>query len=158
MFWSELHRGGSINSVNPRGENTYSRARWPRRSIELKIHQRAFAAANPVALHCTDFFRPALQFVQITQQLLRILCDPQKPLLEFALLDDGIFMAPATAGNYLLICQHGGALGTPVHLAFLPVSKSALVKLQKEPLIPPVIFRQAGCDFTRPIVGKTQAL
>src|SRR6266550_4495481 len=158
MFRSELHRGGSINGVNPRGENTYSRARWPRRSIKLEIHQCAFAAADPVALHGANFFWPALQFFQITQQLLCILCDSQEPLLKFALLDDGVFMTPATARNHLLICQYGGAFGTPVHLAFLPVSKSTLVELQKEPLIPLVIFRQASCNFARPVVGEPQAL
>src|SRR5439155_9768295 len=119
---------------------------------------RAFTAADPVALHGANFFRPALQFVQITQQLLRILCDSQEPLLEFALLDNSVFVTPATAGNYLLICQYGGALRTPVHLALLTVGKSALVKLQKEPLIPPVVFRQASCNFARPVVGETQAL
>ena len=30
-----------------------------RRAIQLEIHQRAFAAADPVALHGADFFRPA---------------------------------------------------------------------------------------------------
>src|SRR5207247_1467694 len=93
-----------------------------------------------------------------TQQLLRILCDSQEPLLEFALLDNSVFVTPATAGNYLLICQYGGALRTPVHFALLTVGKSALVKLQKEPLIPPVVFRQASCNFARPVVGETQAL
>jgi len=52
-------------------------------------------------------------------------------LLKFALLDDGIFVTPATAANYLLICQHGGAFGTPVDLAFLPIGEAALVELQK---------------------------
>ena len=33
--------------------------------IELEVDQRAFAAADPVALHGADFFRPALKLVEV---------------------------------------------------------------------------------------------
>src|SRR5881397_3333053 len=58
----------------------------------------------------------------------------------------------SNSSAYCVIRKNSRALGTPVHLAFLPISESALVKLQKEPLVPLVVFREASCDFTRPVV------
>ncbi len=48
---------------------------------EFEIHQRAFAAANPVALHGANFFRPAVELVEIAQQLIGIPGDAEEPLL-----------------------------------------------------------------------------
>src|SRR5207237_4297829 len=124
----------------------------------FRIPPRSLTAGDAISAPCCEFLPPAPQVVQNTPPLLRITCDSQEPLLEFALLHNSVFVTPATAGNYLLICQYGGALRTPVHFALLTVGKSALVKLQKEPLIPPVVFRQASCNFARPVVGETQAL
>ena len=66
-------------------------------------------------------------------------------------------MAPAAAIHHLLIRQDSSALGTPVDLALLAISQAFLVELEEEPLIPLVVFRQAGSDFAGPIVCETQA-
>ena len=87
--------------------------------IEFEIDQRAFAAADPVALHGANFFRPAFELVEIAQQFVGILRDPQKPLLQLALLDERIFVAPAAAVDNLLVGQHGAHFGHQFTLLFL---------------------------------------
>ena len=156
MFRRKLHRSGAEDSVNAGGEdgNLFSR-----HAIHGKIHQRAFAAADPVALHHPDFFRPMLQLLQIAQQLFGIIGDAQKPLFQLALLHAGFFVAPAVAAtHHLLVSQYSGALRTPIHFALFAIGQPALVELQKEPLVPAVVLRQATGDFGGPIVGKAQPL
>ena len=79
-------------------------------------------------------------------------------MLEFALLDESVFVPPAAAVYNLLIGKHGAALRTPVHQTFLTIGQPLLVELEKEPLIPAVVVRQTGCDFARPIVGKAETI
>ncbi len=95
--------------------------------------------------------------VQPVQQLLRILRCAEKPLLQVALLDDGVFMAPAAAVNDLLIGKHRGAERTPVHLALLAEGKAVLQHAQEKPLRPTVVVGQAGGDFGLPVIAEAQA-
>src|SRR6266513_2703677 len=67
-------------------------------------------------------------------------------------------MPPAAALYNLLVGKNGCALRAPVHLALLTVSKPFFIQLQEEPLVPPVILREAGGDLARPIVGEAQPL
>ena len=67
-------------------------------------------------------------------------------------------MTPAAAIDHLLIRKHRCALWTPIHFALLAVGESLLVELEEEPLVPLVIFRKAGRDLARPVVGKAKAL
>src|SRR5260370_1396116 len=83
----------------------------------------AFAAADPGALHHAPSFRPGFQAIEIAQQLVGIFGGAQEPLLEFALLYRRALVPPAAALYYLLVGQHGGAIGTPVHLALLAISQ-----------------------------------
>ena len=46
----------------------------------------------------------------------------------------------------------------PVDIGFLAISDPFLVHLEKEPLLPAVIFRPAGGDLTVPVVGESQPL
>ena len=52
----KLDRSRAKDCVHPRGEN---RDRLASGGIQTKIHERAFTAADPVALHGANFFRPA---------------------------------------------------------------------------------------------------
>ena len=67
-------------------------------------------------------------------------------------------MPPAAAIDDLLICQHGRALGAPVHKGLLAIGEAALVHAEEEPLIPAIVFRFACCDFAIPIKRETQSL
>jgi len=50
-------------------------------------------------------------------------------LLEFALLDQLIFVTPAHASDNLFVGENGGALRTPVHAALLAIRESGFVEL-----------------------------
>ena len=65
MLRGELQRCRAENSVDTRGEDGDRRMFRIGRAIDLEIHQGAFAPADPVALHGTDFFRPAGKMVQV---------------------------------------------------------------------------------------------
>ena len=62
------------------------------------------------------------------------------------------------AVHHLLVSQHRGAGGAPVDGGMLFVGQAVLVKLQKQPLRPFIIFRQAGGHFTVPVVAEAHAL
>ena len=164
MLRRKLHRRGAKNRIDARCEDADRRTRGPESSvvlrvIEFEIDQRAFAASDPVALHDADFVRPALQLVQTAQQFVGILRRAHKPLLQFALSNHRVFVTPAASiGEDLFVRQHGRTLRAPVHLAFLTVSQPLLEELEKEPLVPAVVFRKAGRDFARPVVGEAEAL
>src|SRR3954471_6310316 len=98
MLRRKLHAGGAIDSVNPRGEDGNLLAA----AIDSEIDVRTFAAADPVTLHGPDFLRPMLQLLQVLQELFGIFGNAQEPLLEVTLLDDGVFMSPATSADDLL--------------------------------------------------------
>src|SRR5579872_5164303 len=158
MLRRKLNGCCPVDRVNASGENGDRRVSRIGCSVELEINQRAFAATDPVALHDANLLGPLPEFIEVAKQLLGILGDAQEPLFELALFDQSVFMPPAAAVDNLLISKNGGALRTPVHLALLAVGQSLFVKLQEEPLIPSVIFGQAGRDFPRPVVAEAEAL
>src|SRR5437879_3071322 len=100
MLGRKLHRGRAENRVHTRGEYADGRA-CRTRAVKLEIDQRAFAAADPIALHGANFFRPPAELVEIAEQFLAIFCDAKKPLLQLTLFDRGIFVAPAASVNHL---------------------------------------------------------
>ena len=83
----ELHRGGSHDGVDARGEDRDLVARGTGGVIQFEVDQRALGAADPVALHDAHFFRPALQSVEAGEQFFGISGGAQEPLLQIALLD-----------------------------------------------------------------------
>src|SRR5258708_13787790 len=147
--------GRSVNRVNASCEEF---DRSSRVVDNLKIHKRALGFADPVALHGDDALGPtALKFLQIVQELLGVLGGPEKPLLDVAGFDEGVFVAPAIAAvDDLLVGQHGAALGTPVDAALLAIREAALQHAQEEPLVPAIVFRLAGGNFTAPVITETK--
>ncbi len=120
----------------------------------MKIHLRALAAADPVALlglHPVD----KVHMVKAVQQLLRIGGDFQHPLI-FNLADDLGAAALTFAVNDLLVGQTALAGRTPVdgHLAL--VGQSVFVQLKKNPLRPAVIIRVGGIDLPRIVERETE--
>ena len=127
-------------------------------SGQREIDLRAFGAADPVALHGEHALRPAaFELRHVVQQLVGVGGDFEEPLLQRALLDGRILVAPAAAFHHLLIGQHGGALGAPVDQRFLAVGQAALQHLEEEPLVPAVVFGLAGGDFAVPVVAEGEA-
>src|ERR1700722_2766119 len=132
MLGRQLHRSCSVNGVDPGGEHWNSRIWDPFCALELKIDQRALAAPDPVALHSSNLVRPSGQSLEPAKQLLGVLGDPQEPLLEFTLLDQRIFVPPATPSDHLLIGEYRGAFRAPVHFAFSAIGEPPFVKLQEK--------------------------
>src|SRR5215831_2672162 len=103
MLWGQLQRSRAKDRIDAGGEDADLRSGGTRGAFQLKIDEGAFAAADPVALHGAHFFRPAIELVQIAQQLFGVFSRSDKPLLEFALLDRRVFVAPATSVDDLLV-------------------------------------------------------
>ena len=94
--------------VGPRGEDLDVAGRATR-----KRTARAFAAADPVALHGLDGVGP-LEQVEVVEQSIGVRGDAHHPLAQVA-LEHGIVAALAAAvGRHLFVGQHGAECGTPV--------------------------------------------
>ena len=64
--------------------------------------------------------------------------------------------SPAFAIDYLFVCKHCSAFFTPVYGSFFFVGKTFFIQLKEQPLRPFVIIRLAGCNFSVPIVRKSE--
>src|SRR6266403_6279134 len=114
MGGSEDDGACAIDGVDARGENLDG---LDASNIGYREPDtRADGFADPIALHGDHAIGPrALEFFQIFKELIGVVSGLQKPLLDFAGLDKGVFVPPAVAAVYdLLVGQHGAALGTPV--------------------------------------------
>ena len=107
-------------------------------------------AADPVALHRQDSLGPGLEQLHLVEQTIRVVGDPEEPLLEVLLLDDGT-AALATALDDLLVGEHSLVDRAPVDRGLLAVGKVLLVELQKEPLRPAVVLRRVTRDLATPV-------
>src|ERR1700730_3043187 len=123
------------------------------------LHARADGLADPVALHGDDALGPsAFEFFQVFEKLLSVVGGLEEPLLDFAGLDESVFVTPAIAAvDDLFVGQHGAELGTPVDAALLAVGEAALEHAQKEPLIPAIVLGIAGRNFAAPIIAEAEA-
>ena len=123
--------------------------------VEHYICAEAFA--DPVALHGLDLFRPAIQFVQATQQFIRVGGDLEVVHRDFALLDQRAG-TPAAAIDHLLVGQYSLVHRVPVDATILAVDHTFLEQAGEQPLLPAVVIRLAGGDFARPVHSQTQRL
>src|SRR6267378_4165213 len=149
--------GGTVDGVDARGENLDG---LDASNIGYREPDtRADGFADPIALHGDDAVGPgALEFFQIFKELIGVVSGLQKPLLDFAGLDEGVFVAPAVAAvDDLLVGQHGAAFGTPVDAALFAIGQTTLEHAQKKPLIPTIVLGIAGGDFAAPIVTEAEA-
>src|SRR5882757_7383439 len=147
----------AIDGVDARGENLDG---LDASNIGYgKPHARANGFADPIALHGDDAVGPgAFEFFQIFKELIGVVSGLEEPLLDFAGLDEGVFVAPAVAAvDDLLVGQHGAAFGAPVDPALFAIGEAALEHAQKKPLIPTIVLGIAGGDFAAPIVTETEA-
>ena len=104
------------------GRLRFAGERAERLGIDDEANQQALRAPNPVALHETDFFRPAVETVEARQEIVRIFGDPEEPLRELALLDDRP-RAPAAPVDHLLVGENRLIDRVPVDLRLLARDK-----------------------------------
>ena len=123
----------------------------------LEVELEAFAAADPVVLHCLDALRPALELVEVLQQHIGVVRDLEEPLREVFLVDL-VVAAPALAVDDLLIREHRAAGVAPVDRRLLLVGEAALVEELEEPLRPLVVRGVARLYLAVPVIGEAKLL
>ena len=102
--------------------------------------------------------RPALfELRHVVEKLVGVVGDLEEPLFQGALLDGGVFVAPAAALHHLFVGQDGSAPGAPVDEGALAVGEAALQHFEEEPLVPAIVFGLAGGHFAVPIVTEREA-
>ena len=151
MLGREDQERGPIDGVDAGGENADG---LPGRG-DREIDGGALALPDPIALHGQDVVGPLGQLG--VPELLGVIGDLEEPLLHL-LLFDRVVAAPAGAPGRLLVGQDGAAGRAPVDPALAAVGQPALEHLEEHPLVPLVIFGQAGVDLPRPIIGEAHAL
>ena len=125
--------------------------------LDGELHVRSRGAPDPVALHAEHLGRPgALQLVQVVQQPVPVVGDPEIPLGQL-LLGDEVVAALAPPVDDLLVRQNGLVERAPVDLARLAVSEPALVELQEQPLVPAVVLRVARLQHPVPVEARRVA-
>ena len=148
VLGGEGDEGCAVNGVDTGGEDFDLFVR----AFDGEVDEGAFGAADPVALHGADLVGPAVHGVEAVEELIGILGDAKEPLGEVALLDDGVFVTPATTAYNLLVGEDGGALGAPVDLALFAIGEALLKHLEEEPLVPAIVVGEAGGDLVGPVV------
>ncbi len=98
-------------------------------------------------------FRP-LDLVQSGEQPVRVISDPEEPLLELACFDLGAASLTAPADD-LFVGKDGGVLGAPFDGGVLAVREALLEQPQKYPLRPPVVRGLVGGELARPVDGDS---
>ncbi|MNQ46919.1 hypothetical protein D3C85_607460 [compost metagenome] len=156
VFGGDSDVGRAHQGVRTGGED-FQRARFADGiDVVRELHFHAAGLADPVALHGLDLFRPASQFVEALQQLIRVSGDLEVVHRDFALFDQRA-RTPATAVDDLLVGQYGLVHRVPVHGAVLAVDHALLEQAGEQPLLPAVVVRLAGSHFARPVDRQTQA-
>ncbi len=156
MLRREDHAGGAEDRVDTRGEDADLHVR---RTFQGEVHLGSFAAADPVLLHRQHAIGPlALEILDRVEQFLRVVGDPQEPLIHLTLLDRRLIVTPAAAVDHLLVGEHGLAFVAPVQQRGLAIGEAAFVHLQKEPLVPLVVLGFASGDFAVPVVAEVHPL
>ena len=122
---------------------------------EGKAH--AMALADPIGLHGTNLFGPAIERVEFCQKFLGIGGNAHEPLGDF-LPDHGGVATPAAALDDLLVGQDRMVVGAPIDGRGLLVNQVLFQELQEEPLLPAIIFRRAGRQLALPVIAKAQLL
>ncbi len=126
-------------------------------ALDLEVQLHAHRAPDPVGLHGAHLFRPAVEGVEVVEQLLGVVGDAERPLRDLAALDQRAG-APAASVDDLLVGEHGLVHRVPVHHRGLLVGDALLHQAGEQPLLPAVVVRQAGGQLARPVVAEAQRL
>ena len=107
MFGRQHHEGCTKQRVWSRGKH------FDIASARRKAHTRAFAAANPVALHDLDRLGPVEAF-EVVEQAVRICRDAHRPLPHVAFENGVVADVAAAVGGNFFVGQDGAETRAPV--------------------------------------------
>ncbi len=125
--------------------------------LDPELDLGAFRAADPVALPPGDRLR-VVDPVEVVEQLLRVVRDPEEPLLHQADLDQRPAALAAAVGRDLLVREHGLVVRAPLHRRRLAVGEPLLEEAQELPLLPADVVRVVRRQLARPVVRPADAL
>ena len=116
----------------------------------------AVRTPDPVSLARLDRLGP-VHGLQVVEQDLRVVRDPEEPLLHEARLD---LCAAALAApvDDLLVRQHRLIVGAPLDRRGLPVGEPAFVETEELPLLPAVVLGLVRGELARPVDRPADAL
>ena len=112
--------------------------------------------ADPVFLHAADLFGPALKLVEVFQEFFGVLSNSEVIAGALTFFNDSA-ASPAASFDHLFVRQNGVVDRVPVHCLGLAVGNAFLKHFQEHPLIPAVVVRFAGRDFTGPVKSQTES-
>ncbi len=130
VFRRQHHKRRAEDGVDAGGED-FNRIVG---ALDREPDTSAFRSPNPIPLHGQDFLRPFRQAFSRLQQIVRVMRDLQKPLLE-VLLNDLRAAPPAFAVDHLFVCQHGVVHRAPVHRRAPAIGQPALEHAREQPLV-----------------------
>ena len=154
MVRRQRQERGAEQRVRPRREDL-DRARPARRSAK----KTRAPSERPIQFSCISRTRSGQRssVVERVEQLFGERGDAQEPLRQEPLFDDRAG-APAAPVDHLLVGQDGVLDRVPVDPGFLAIGEPGREEVEKHLLLVPVIFRMAGRDLARPVIGEPHAL
>ena len=123
--------------------------------LDPELDLRALRAADPVALARLDRLGP-VDRLEVVEERLRVVRDPEEPLLHEPRLDLGA-AALAAPLLHLLVREHGLVVRAPLHRRGLPVHEAALEEAQELPLLPAVVAGVVRRGQAIPVVRPADA-
>ena len=123
---------------------------------EREEDARAFRAPDPVFLHHTDFFGPAVERFKTGEKFVGHVGDFEEPLREFAALNQ-CAGTPAAPVDDLFVGQHCIVNRIPVYIGFLTGDVTFTQEIKKQFLFVPVILGIAGGEFPLPVNRQPHA-
>ena len=117
--------------------------------LDPEVDLGALGASDPVPLARLDRLGP-VDGVEVVEQRVRVVGDPEEPLLHHARLDERAAALARAVGEHLLVREHGLVVRAPLHRRALAVGEPLLEEAEELPLLPAVVARIVGRDLARP--------
>ena len=154
MLGGQHRVGHAEHGVRPRGEDAHGE---PGTAGHGQIELRAFAPADPVALHRHDALGPAGQPITPRQQLISVGGDLEEPAFDLARRHLAV-AAPAPAVFHLLVGENRLTGGAPVDGGASTIRQATLEHLDEDELLPLVVGGITRRELAGPVVRDPHLL
>ena len=142
----EHEEGGAEERVGARREHRHVLVPL----VDPEVELGALGASDPVPLARLDRVGPVHR-VQVVEQRVGVVGDPEEPLLHQAGLDERAAALARAVGEHLLVRDHGLVVRAPLHRRTLAVGQPLLEKAEELPLLPAVVAWIVGRDLPVPV-------